>query len=475
MINPKHELFLWGPVPGKFFYVSIFVDINLAFTKTFPGKQWPFTYFLMKDGKMLWINEYAALRKNGLAVFKKYMVPESKRQQIYHKWKKIILILEALEKKTKNLSQLSLKELQKLYSDFHKIYFNFWVYGTVPELGNYGSDKFFADKLSQFIKNKEELSKAVEILTAPKKSSFYQQEELDLLAAKDLQKHQQKYFWLKNSYFGVQVLPVSFFAERKKGLDQNLKKKALLRLKEVVQKKKELKSKLKLSNEIMDIAEAISEGIAWQDERKAHIFKVLYYQDLFLQEIARRFSYPKEDLFNAWYWEIKEILQGKNYSEILQERRDGTGVEFYKKYRQLNPEEVSSLWQKYTNKDVPLTERKVSGLVVSKGKEDGTGKESKVIGKIKIVLDPNDADNFQSGRILVAAMTSPEYVFLMKKASAVITDEGGLTCHAAIVSRELGIPCIVGTRVATKVLKDGDLVEVDANNGWIKILKKQLS
>ena len=56
----------------------------------------------------------------------------------------------------------------------------------------------------------------------------------------------------------------------------------------------------------------------------------------------------------------------------------------------------------------------------------------------------------------------------MKMAGAIITDEGGLTCHAAIISRELGTPCIIGVQVATEVLKDGDLVEVDANNGVIK-------
>ena len=58
-----------------------------------------------------------------------------------------------------------------------------------------------------------------------------------------------------------------------------------------------------------------------------------------------------------------------------------------------------------------------------------------------------------------------------RKAAAIVTDEGGITSHAAIVSRELGIPCIVGTQYATKILKDGDLVEVDANKGTVKKIK----
>ena len=69
-------------------------------------------------------------------------------------------------------------------------------------------------------------------------------------------------------------------------------------------------------------------------------------------------------------------------------------------------------------------------------------------------------------------MTRPEFVQAMKKAVAVVTDEGGITCHAAIVSRELNIPCIIGTKIATQVLNNGDLVEVNANHGIVKILKK---
>ncbi len=66
--------------------------------------------------------------------------------------------------------------------------------------------------------------------------------------------------------------------------------------------------------------------------------------------------------------------------------------------------------------------------------------------------------------------TSPEYIDAIRRAGAIVTDVGGLTSHAAIVSRELNIPCIVGTKIATTVLKDGDLVEVDATNGVVRKL-----
>ena len=77
---------------------------------------------------------------------------------------------------------------------------------------------------------------------------------------------------------------------------------------------------------------------------------------------------------------------------------------------------------------------------------------------------------FKKGEILVTRMTTPQFIGAIKLTSAIITDEGGITCHAAIVSRELGIPCIIGTKLATKVLKDGDKVDVDADNGVVRKL-----
>jgi len=90
-----------------------------------------------------------------------------------------------------------------------------------------------------------------------------------------------------------------------------------------------------------------------------------------------------------------------------------------------------------------------------------------VRGKVRIILDPHKDNTFEDGDILVTSMTRPEFVPLMKRAGAVITNEGGITCHAAIVSRELNIPCIIGTKNATHILKDEDFVEVDAEKGII--------
>ena len=93
-------------------------------------------------------------------------------------------------------------------------------------------------------------------------------------------------------------------------------------------------------------------------------------------------------------------------------------------------------------------------------------------GKVMIIKSDKQINSFKSGSILVTQMTNPTYLPAMKKSKAIITDEGGLLCHAAIVARELSIPCVIGTKIATKVLRDGDMVDVDASRGIVKILKR---
>lgn len=103
----------------------------------------------------------------------------------------------------------------------------------------------------------------------------------------------------------------------------------------------------------------------------------------------------------------------------------------------------------------------IKGTIASKGKAHG---------EARIILKNKDFSKFKKGEILVTSMTRPEFYPILKKAAAIVTEEGGLTSHAAISARELGIPCIVGTKIATSAIKTGDTVEVDAVKGIIKII-----
>ncbi len=116
------------------------------------------------------------------------------------------------------------------------------------------------------------------------------------------------------------------------------------------------------------------------------------------------------------------------------------------------------------SKSMTTTDHKVivKGLPASPGK---------VSGRVHVILDPSRIDAFKEGEILVTEMTAPDWVPAMKKAKAIVTDSGGMTCHASIVSRELGIPCIVGTKsrgeAATVTIPDGIDVTIDATHGVV--------
>jgi pyruvate,water dikinase len=98
----------------------------------------------------------------------------------------------------------------------------------------------------------------------------------------------------------------------------------------------------------------------------------------------------------------------------------------------------------------------------------GTGASAGVVqGRVRIVTEPSHATRMKDGEVLVAEFTTPLFMPAILKASAVVTDLGGMLAHAAIVAREFGIPCVVGTQNATKVLRDGQEVIVDGSEGIV--------
>ena len=165
--------------------------------------------------------------------------------------------------------------------------------------------------------------------------------------------------------------------------------------------------------------------------------------------------------------EVIDILSDREIvnKKILDERKKGfiLYLDITKNSVCLTGKIINSLFKK-GNLLKETIHKDIQGMVASRGK---------VIGKVVIVRGVKDLPKVKTGDILVAVTTHPDYVPAMRKASAIVTDEGGITSHAAIISREFGIPCIVGTREATAYLKDGDKIEVDAENGKIKKMSVQ--
>jgi len=151
---------------------------------------------------------------------------------------------------------------------------------------------------------------------------------------------------------------------------------------------------------------------------------------------------------------FKEIAQKRVQNSLLVIKANGE-TEF------LAGDEAKARYaaMEFFEQSVDADARELKGMPARAGKARGT---------VKIINSVEDMEKMREGDVLVSAATSPQIVAAMKKASAIVTDEGGITCHAAIVSRELGIPCVVGTKIATKAFKDGDIVEVDAVTGFVK-------
>lgn len=122
-----------------------------------------------------------------------------------------------------------------------------------------------------------------------------------------------------------------------------------------------------------------------------------------------------------------------------------------------------SMWLDKTLNAVDKNLKELKGSIACKGS---------AIGRVRLASQPSEAHLLEVGEVLVCPMTNPDYVPAMRRSVAIITDEGGLLSHAAIMSREFGKPCIIGTKIATQVLKDGDLVEVDADRGIVTILER---
>lgn len=123
---------------------------------------------------------------------------------------------------------------------------------------------------------------------------------------------------------------------------------------------------------------------------------------------------------------------------------------------------------KKINIKIEVFKKNTSGLI-----KGTTAYPGIVIGRARIIRRKDEINKIQQGEVLVSPMTTPDVFTAIKKACAIVTDEGGQLCHAAIISRELKIPCIVGTKTASETYINGDLIEVDANNGIVKIIKRK--
>ncbi len=179
---------------------------------------------------------------------------------------------------------------------------------------------------------------------------------------------------------------------------------------------------------------------------------------------AKKLSIAVNQVKYLTFEEIGEALAGKlEYEKLIADRQHNYTILLSEQNSfVLNGSESEKLMKSlHIELEAASKSGEVKGVAAVKGK---------VTGRAKIVKEVSELGKVEQGDVLVAKNTTPTFVPAMKRACAIVTDEGGITCHAAIVSRELGLPCIIGTGNATKILQDGDVVEVDADVGIVKKL-----
>ena len=377
------------------------------------------------------------------------------------------------------LSKLSEKEFLRVHKEFNLSRLNTWKICVLIEAFDPWGDKIINEYLSKYNIdiNPEDLA----FLMGPRKLNYLQKEILDRLKItrklklkndikQDLSNHSKKYYWISNSWFEVKYLDEDYFnklinkdkKEKNEKISNQIKE---LEEYESKQKRKEeiLTEKHKFPKEIENLFYFFSNMTDWRDERKAYSMKINYFAYLFLCELSKRTKISIKYLDFLEALEVKSISYLKSIKENIKKRQKGSiyyvyGKEGVKWFIGEEAKELHNLLDRSIIKSGEIT-----GNIANKGR---------VKGHVKIIAEKKDFLKVQKGDVLVTQMTRPEHIPIISKAAAIVTDEGGITCHAAIISREFDIPCVIGTQTATSILKDNDLIEVDANKGIIKILKR---
>lgn len=442
----------------------------------------------------------------------KYLIEQDQRDNNFVKdkikaWQEDERNLNQLiqEFKKVELSQLTNKQLWSWYNQLMRATVRVWNIPAILEGGGLYFDKVIVPSVAELNLqlSPEKLNDLLVTLTTPIKSSFAQKEYLSQLALaieakqhrgytklalgqlKDVDlnlhrkiiKHQQTYFWVRNNYNDVTPISASTFWKEIKSLASS---KSLQQLKiefsnlknniQVKKAKSAIHSKFKLNPDLKHQIKLFEVFTWWMDERKRINLISSHYFALVLNELSQRLGWDKQWTFTLFTEEIKEYLLLGMKPDLAKVKRRYNFVGHYNDKSSQKFEKIIEVkdkqYFKLLHSQVMGADKEIKGKVACKG---GI---KKIIGRVRIINHAK-SEKFMKGEILVTSMTRPEFVPLMKKAKAIITNEGGITSHAAIVSRELNVPCIIGTQIATQVLKDGDEVEVDADNGIVKIVQKK--
>ncbi|MBI4360278.1 hypothetical protein HY572_00730 [Candidatus Micrarchaeota archaeon] len=406
----------------------------------------PFAYYY-QGTRFVNVYEKSRLDEVAYAALEKLGTPQ-RFESVYRKW---LEIARRLDEQSWSIYQGNLASFESMWREL----VSYWGHSVFIDCFDAGVDFLEMSRIA----SEHDLSREdIQLLTTPTELSYLQDYERELSNAAisgNFSEFLRTFYWYPTNYVDFGCIS----EEKANALASAAKREAQKTLRLLSAQVVSLEDRQSALLDDKGLSEnplwLYQKLVAWRDLRKRLNFTALFGFDVLCRQWLKEQGIDPE-LFGA-VWPF-EVLEGRVLEKTLKARRVH-GV---------------LVWADVDSFDFlvgPAGAKKLAELDVGPKSEklELRGQPAclgRVIASVRIVNDPSE--DFHAGEILVTAMTRPEFVPLMKKAVGIITDEGGITSHAAVVSRELNKPCIVGTQVATRKLRTGDVVELDAFHGLVR-------
>ncbi len=364
------------------------------------------------------------------------------------------------------------KVLAEHYTHFTNLIATAWVLRAV--------DRSVVNRLKYFFPKNDDFNSIFSVISISEKKSFAAEKEDELLRIALLLKGKkvprvtlekavrpvyEKYKHATVGYFTESAETFDTYVQQTLSYTKDVEKKLrekTAKEKEELQRKQEVLFHHALTSNQHLVLQAGAESAWYKDFYKFNVNKIIFAAEPLFEQVAVRTG-VNSDLIKDMTWEeTSDLLQGKKVDlDFIKERiRHSIFVVYAPYIKLLVGKEADAFEQTYLKFDLSASIFK--GRVACRGK---------VSGPVKIVLGPKDFPKVNHGDIIVVSNTSPDFVPVLGRVSGIIAEEGGVTAHVSVISRELGIPAVIGVRCVTTVLNDGMVVELNADKGIVKIIK----
>jgi phosphohistidine swiveling domain-containing protein len=281
----------------------------------------------------------------------------------------------------------------------------------------------------------------------------------------DLEKLAKNFGWFHMEYAGEPHTVEHYKEIIRKRLDQPLPAESLSEAKEeVIQIQKDFLKKYP-NREFEGLTYAMQEFAFILDDSKAATVENHFLMYPLLREIAERIGVPIKDLYFLVGPEIHEALKtSQANSNLITERKKLRAIFFHDGIIEVfEGKKAKETAETYIETEEAGVADQVKGIVAFPGFYKG---------KVSLILKASEYEKFKDGDVLVTRDGSAEFTYFLQHAGAIVADQGGIISHAAIVARESKVPAVLSTKIGTKIFKDGDIVEVDAKKGIVRLIER---